>query len=98
MGKSYLALLAPLLIVLGCNDDSGKTADLGVDMAHAVDPLAILCTDTIDDVYKLPTTALPAFDASRRGDIFRCAFDRALTAAQVNATLTALQYTGPAVH
>jgi hypothetical protein len=66
------------------------------DLQHAADPLAIACTDTVDAVYTAPAN-LPAFDATHRGDVVRCAFDRSLTASQINSTLTALNYVGPPV-
>jgi hypothetical protein len=52
------------------------------------------CTDAIADVYTLPAN-LPAFDASHRGDVIRCAYDRYLSAADINAAMTAYGYLGP---
>jgi hypothetical protein len=97
MRKSFLTITLPILGAFGCNDATTSPGDAGLDMAHSIDPLAIMCNDTVDDVYKLPATALPAFDDTHRGDIFRCAFDRAITAAQINTTLSANGYSGPAV-
>src|SRR5260370_2893999 len=97
MRKAYLLITLPLLIAIGCGDDSAAPGDMAPDLAHTVDPLAIACTDSVDSVYQ-PPTGLPAFDLTHRGDIVRCAFDRSMSAATVNATLTALNYTGPAVH
>src|SRR5579862_2060354 len=95
MRKSCLPFCLTLL-VLGCGDDTGTQPDMAPDLAHPADPIAIACTDTVDAVYTAPMN-LPAFDATHRGDVVRCAFDRSLTAAEINASLTALNYTGPAV-
>ncbi len=52
------------------------------------------CTDSVNDVYTLPAN-LPAFDATHRGDVIRCAYDRYLSASEINAQMTAMGYTGP---
>jgi hypothetical protein len=63
------------------------------DMSVPADPLAITCTDSKDDVFTLPSD-LPAFDPTHRGDVFRCSFEQHVAAADANAALTALGYTG----
>ncbi|MCU1277472.1 MAG: Triacylglycerol lipase precursor [bacterium] len=59
-------------------------------------PPALLqaCTDALADVYTLPAN-LPAYDSSHRGDVIRCSYDRYLSAAAINAKMTAYGYTGP---
>src|SRR5438094_6665695 len=94
MRKPCLLLLT---LAIGCGDDSAAPGDMAPDLSHQVDPIALACTDSLDSVYTAPMN-LPAFDPSHRGDVVRCAFDRAMPAAQVNSVLTALNYTGPAVH
>ena len=95
MRISILACLA-CLAACGSNNESGDDLSATADLSHAPDPLAMSCDDAIADVYTLPSS-LPAFDPSHRGDVFRCAFDRALTAAQINAEITAIGYVGPPV-
>jgi hypothetical protein len=57
-----------------------------MDMAP-VNPFVLDCTDTIDSVYAAPSSTA-GFDASHRGDVLRCAYDRAITAVQIDARLT----------
>jgi hypothetical protein len=87
-------VLAGTLLVLGCGGSSNQTP---ADMATPPPPPPALlqaCTDAIADVYTLPS-GLPAFDASHRGDVIRCGYDRYLSAADINAKMTAYGYLGP---
>ena len=83
----------------GGGTDDGALPDMTTtataDMTTAAS-IAIACTDTFADVYKLPT-GLPAYDATHRGDVVRCAFDQSVSAATANTTLAALGYAGPPV-
>ena len=56
--------------------------------------MAIPCSDTLADVFKLPSD-MPAMDDSHRGDVFRCAATESLTADFANSYATALHYSGP---
>jgi hypothetical protein len=85
--------IALLLLVAGCQDHETSPSP---DMAMMAEPLAIACTDSKADVFTLPSN-LPPFDASRRGDVFRCGFEEHVTAAQANAALKMLGYQGAAV-
>lgn len=54
------------------------------------------CSDAVADVYTLPAN-LPTFDSSHRGDVIRCAYDRYLSAADINTAMTGYGYLGPAL-
>src|SRR4051794_6505271 len=79
---SMRRLLAALAFVCGCNNSTPAPMDLG----PPVNPFLIECTDTIDDVYAAPASTA-GFDASHRGELVRCAYDRAITPAQIDARL-----------
>jgi pimeloyl-ACP methyl ester carboxylesterase len=88
MSARKLSLLVALSIS-GCGG-GGNTPDAGPD---AVDytlgeapQLAMPCTDSLTDVYTLPT-GLPAMDDSHRGDVFRCSVTEKLTVPEVKAQL-----------
>src|SRR5258706_15058254 len=57
-------------------------------------PVALACADTVASVYDTPV-GLPAWDPSHRGDVVKCARDRSLSAAEVNAAATGGGYVGP---
>jgi hypothetical protein len=78
---------------LGCGSQA-VMMDGGPDPTPS--PLALDCTDATDDVFTLPA-GLPAFDPTHRGDVFRCAHDTHVSAADANAALEALGYVGPPV-
>jgi hypothetical protein len=79
-------------VMAGCQTPANPaTPDLG-----QVDPLALPCTDSLDEVYQLPAD-LPAWDRSHRGDVFRCAFEQQLSAADVNQAIVSYGYVGPPV-
>ena len=76
MRARCLSLLS--LTLLACGDDQPAMPD-SAPMPDATDytigdhpQLAVACTDTLADVYNLPSN-LPAMDDSHRGDVFRCA-------------------------
>lgn len=76
----------------GCGGGSTKAPP---DMAPPPPPLLLqACSDAIADVYTLPAN-LPAYDASHRGDVVRCAYDRYLPSSVINTRMTAYGYTGP---
>jgi pimeloyl-ACP methyl ester carboxylesterase len=86
-------MLAPLLVLVGCGNQVAAT-DGGPDPMAS--PLAIACTDATGDLFTLPA-GMPAFDPTHRGDVFRCAFDTHVSAADANTALEALGYVGPPV-
>lgn len=92
MHARWLPLLT--LIVIGCGDDGGtKTPDAApmpdADYRIGDHPqLARACTDTVADIYVLPTD-LPAMDDSHRGDVFRCAITEKLTVPEIEAQIAA---------
>jgi hypothetical protein len=94
MGK--LVAWCAALVALGCGSSSSKTPDAAADAAPPPPPPALLqaCTDAIADVYTLPAD-LPPYDASHRGDVIRCGYDRYLSAADINASMSAYGYLGP---
>ncbi len=83
----------PMLMLLGCG---GSSPGAPADMTAPSPPPALLlaCSDAVADVYTAPSS-LPPFDASHRGDVIRCAYDRFLSAAAINAAMTAYGYQGP---
>jgi pimeloyl-ACP methyl ester carboxylesterase len=94
-----LGCLVALLGLLGCGDDNAKTPDGGSDAAFDAAPqspiaLALPCSDSVNAVYTVPS-GLPTYDASHRGDVIRCASDRALSTDQIGARLTQLQFVMP---
>jgi pimeloyl-ACP methyl ester carboxylesterase len=89
MRVCYLSLSA--ISLLACGDDGGKTPDAppmpDADYRIGEHPqLARACTDTLADVYTLPTD-LPAMDDSHRGDVFRCALAEKLTIPEVQTQI-----------
>lgn len=87
-------LLALVLPFYGCG---GSTPATPADMATPPPPPPALlqaCSDTVPDVYTLPAQ-LPPYDASHRGDVIRCAYDKYLSAAGINAAMLAYGYKGP---
>jgi hypothetical protein len=85
-----------VLLLSACGSDGSMTVDLGGVDSHAPASLAITCTDSTDAVFQLPAD-LPAFDPTRRGEVFRCAYDRYLSAAGANQVLASLGYQGAPV-
>jgi hypothetical protein len=91
-----LALVAAPLACGSSSDstnpaDTGPSSDAGNDVASDApadsgpkSPFTVACTDALSDVLVAPT-GLPAFDPSHRGDVVRCAFDRALASTDVDA-------------
>lgn len=65
----------------------GTPDDKAALLAH----LALPCTDALDDVYLGATPPSP-WDASHRGDIVKCAYDRLVTAAEMNTYAAAVQF------
>src|SRR5438270_3399257 len=93
MRNSFAFVLA--IAAAGCGGSPSTPAPS--DMATPPPPPPALlqaCTDAIADVYTLPA-GLPAFDASHRGDVIRCAYDRYLSASDINTAMTAYGYLGP---
>ncbi|MGZ3406064.1 MAG: lipase family protein [Polyangia bacterium] len=85
---------AYLLAVVGC---SGSSPNMPADMATPPPPPPTLlqaCTDSMPDVYVLPSN-LPAYDSSHRGDVIRCGYDRYLSATEINTQMSAYGYKGP---
>jgi pimeloyl-ACP methyl ester carboxylesterase len=87
--------IALFSIAVGCGGNTNQAPDATPpDAAAPTVNLAVACTDTTDGVYADAPASLPAFDASHRGDIFRCAKDRWLDAAAVDAIARANGYLG----
>src|SRR5438067_12840638 len=57
--------------------------------------LAVSCRDDLAGFFTTTPSDLPAFDPSHRGDVVRCATERAVTADQLTKTAKALGYVGP---
>ncbi|MDB4964913.1 MAG: Triacylglycerol lipase precursor [Myxococcales bacterium] len=89
-----LRTLSWALLVLGCSN-SPATSPPDMAMLPPPPPPALLqaCTDAIADVYTLPA-GLPAYDSTHRGDVIRCAYDKYLSAAEINKQMSAYGYTG----
>jgi pimeloyl-ACP methyl ester carboxylesterase len=90
MRASYLPLFT--LVLIGCGDDGGtKTPDAApmpdADYRIGEHPqLAQACSDSLADVYTLPT-GLPAMDDSHRGDVFRCAIAEKMTVPEIKTRI-----------
>ncbi|HEX6835532.1 MAG TPA: alpha/beta fold hydrolase [Polyangia bacterium] len=85
----YIVLV--LVTLGGC---SKAPASAPADGGIAAVTLAVPCSDAIADVYTAPAD-LPPYDESHRGDIVRCAFDRAIGPAELSQQAVALGYQGP---
>lgn len=79
----------------GCGDDSAtKTPDAfvmpdaPVETLGPAPELAMACSDSMTDVYTLPS-GLPTMSDSHRGDVFRCSTGESLSAYKVNAQIEA---------
>jgi hypothetical protein len=88
--------LSLLLFCPACTNNDVAPPDLNAGDMRMPEPLAIACSDGKDAVYQLPA-GLPPFDSTRRGDVIRCSYERYVAAADANAALNGLGYTGPAV-
>jgi pimeloyl-ACP methyl ester carboxylesterase len=90
--------IGPFLVIaslVGCGGGDGD-AD-AADAAAPVVTLAVPCTDTAESLYVGVPSGLPAYDASHRGDVFRCAPDRWISATELDAVARANGYAGPAL-
>ena len=87
-----IATLLVLPMLVGACDHESSLGDMSIDMSTP-QPLAIACSDSRDAVFQLPAN-LPPFDPTHRGDVFRCAYERYISAADANQALAALGYTG----
>jgi dienelactone hydrolase len=80
------------LTLLACGDDGAATPDAAppdADYRIGEHPqLAVACSDTLADIYNLPTN-LPTMDDSHRGDVFRCALSEKMTVPEIQAQITA---------
>jgi pimeloyl-ACP methyl ester carboxylesterase len=91
MRVRFLSLLT--LTLFACGDDQPAMPDATVmpDADYRIGDhpqLARACTDTVADIYTLPTD-LPAMDDSHRGDVFRCAVTEKMTVPEIQAQITA---------
>jgi len=82
------------LPMVACGGGSSTPDAMPPDAGPPDVTLAQACADTIDDVYTLPSTPLPTWDGSQKGDVFRCAPDRWLSAGQVDAAARDAGYLG----
>jgi hypothetical protein len=98
MQRSFSLGLLLMLVLVGCSGEvsSENGGDLGVVERRGPAAIAIPCGDLRDDVFKLPLNLSP-FDSSHRGEIFRCAYDRYLSAADANVALASAGYAGAPV-
>jgi acetyl esterase/lipase len=95
--------LVSIALVAGCGDDAPTKApdanvpDGPVETLGPPPDLAMPCTDSLADVFTLPTS-LPTMDNSHRGDVFRCAPSESLSTYKVNAQIDGYNagYTGAA--
>jgi pimeloyl-ACP methyl ester carboxylesterase len=79
----------------GCSSSATDGETNGNDaLSEGADHVAAGCSDSIADVYVAPSN-LSAFTPDSRGEIVRCAYDRTLTAADVDKTARSEGYTGP---
>ena len=95
---SLAVLMFTVAAAQGCGKNDAAAPDAAVDGAAAAVGFALTqpCTDKVDDVYAVPS-GLPAWDASHRGDVVRCAMERTIDAAALNAAVTANGYVGAAL-
>jgi pimeloyl-ACP methyl ester carboxylesterase len=90
--------VATALLVGACGGSSSTPPDATPpDAAAPMVTLGVTCTDTTDGVYAAVPTTLPPFDATHRGDVFRCARDRWIDAASLDAAARKAGYAGPAL-
>jgi pimeloyl-ACP methyl ester carboxylesterase len=68
--------------------DAAPMPDAPVETLGPPPELAMPCSDSLADVYNLPTS-LPTMDNSHRGDVFRCAPSESLSTWKVNAQIDA---------
>ena len=82
-----VSFAALLLAVPACSSSDDATTDAGGTDGGTTDggvgamTLDRDCTDAIDAVYASSDSGQPAFDASQRGAILKCAKDKEYTAA-----------------
>jgi pimeloyl-ACP methyl ester carboxylesterase len=96
MGRLFTCV--SMLSVCACGGGGGSTPDAAPPPADAAPPQITLlqpCTDTMAGIYA-DVSGLPPFDASHRGDVFRCARDRWMDAATVDKAMHAQGFVGPA--
>ena len=85
------------VLVLGMSGCSGSMTPVPpTPVAPMAPALAISCSDSIDQIYAMPS-GLPAFDASHRGDVASCAVDQHLSAQALRDASVAFGYTGNAL-
>ncbi len=89
--KPTRAALVALLVLSGCSH-TPATAPAAAGFPEVT--LALPCSDAIADVYSAPAD-LPAYDASHRGDVVRCALDRRITPDELSRQAQAIGYAGP---
>jgi pimeloyl-ACP methyl ester carboxylesterase len=87
----YCWVLGTLLLLVSAA--CGDNLDPGLDADP--DDVALLraCADSFETIYTKPTD-LPAFDASRRGEVVRCGKVDVASASELSAQAAALGYTG----
>lgn len=87
MSVRSLSLLSFAILGCGGGGDPMVMPDAPEDYTLGEHPqLAMACSDTLADVYSLPTD-LPAMDDSHRGDVFRCAKAEKLMVPEIKAQI-----------
>jgi hypothetical protein len=77
-----------------CAMETGQIEDeVGVDSHAEALELKRACNDKLEDVYKLPKQ-LGSYDASKRGDIVRCATGRRVETAEISQLMSRLGFAG----
>jgi hypothetical protein len=74
------------LVFVGCGDPAPVMPDAVDHTLGEAPALAMPCTDSVSDVYVMPS-GLPAMDDSRRGDVFRCAVAEKLTVPEIKTKI-----------
>jgi dienelactone hydrolase len=91
MRSVFVSGLAIAMLALGCSSSSTTPSDAGTDAIAHLPPMepALACADPIDSIYGDPGT-LPA----EKGAIVKCATDKVITKADLEAAVRADGYKG----
>jgi Secretory lipase len=90
---SLVRALAVVTLVACTNGSTNSETDAGT--GEPVVLVGVPCSDNKDDVYAPVPDDLPAWDASHRGDVFRCSRDQWISPADVDAQARTDGYLGP---
>lgn len=81
-----MVLLAVVLLAACSTKSVAQSSPTDAGVEAPADPIALACVDAIEDVYR-KRSALAPFDATRRGEIVRCAFEKAVSREELAAWL-----------